>query len=98
MLGPRDYTQREATAILGAAVGRPDLPYIEWSYQEAREKMLLAGFSVGRADALLDLQMAINEGRGYTTLPRDAANTTPTTLEAFACETFAPAYRASLAG
>jgi uncharacterized protein YbjT (DUF2867 family) len=95
LLGPRDYTQREATTILGAAIGRPDLPYIEWSYDEARENMLRAGFSAGRAEGLIELQRAINEGRGYTTPPRDAANTTPTTLEAFACDTFAPAYQAS---
>jgi uncharacterized protein YbjT (DUF2867 family) len=95
LLGPREYTQREATAILGAAIGRPNLPYIEWSYEEARANLLRAGFSASRADGLLQLQTAINEGRGYTNPPRDAANTAPTTLEAFACDTFAPAYRAS---
>jgi uncharacterized protein YbjT (DUF2867 family) len=95
LLGPRDYTQREATAILGTAIGRPGLPYVQWSYEEARANLLRAGFSAGRAEGLLQLQAAINEGRGYTTPPRDAANTTPTTLEVFACDTFAPAYQAS---
>ncbi len=94
LLGPREYTHREATAILGAAIGRPDLPYVEWSYAECRENLLRMGFSASRADNLLQLQKALNEGPANIYPPRNAANTTPTTLEAFARDTFAPAYQA----
>jgi uncharacterized protein YbjT (DUF2867 family) len=95
LLGPRDYTPREATAILGAAIGRPELPYVEWSPTEARENLLRSGFSASRADALLQLQATANEGRPTIYPSRSAANTTPTTLEEFAYETFVPAYRAA---
>jgi uncharacterized protein YbjT (DUF2867 family) len=95
LLGPRDYTPREATAILGAAIGRPELRYVEWSPAESRENLLRAGFSASRADALLQLQATLNEGQPPIYPPRSAANTTPTTLEEFARDTFVPAYRAA---
>jgi hypothetical protein len=82
------------TAILGAAIGRPDLPYTEWSCAESREHLLGMGFSASRAETLLQLQTALNEEQGNIYPPRNAANTTPTTLEAFARDTFVPAYRA----
>ena len=94
LLGPRAYTHREATAILGAAIGRPDLPYIEWSYEESRTNLLGMGFSAGRAETLLQLQTVLNEEPANLYPPRTAANTTPTTLEAFARDTFVPAYQA----
>jgi uncharacterized protein YbjT (DUF2867 family) len=94
LLGPREYTHREATAILGAAIDKPDLPYVEWSYTEAREHLLRVGVSASRAEALLQLQAALNGGTSNISPPRNAANTTPTTLEAFARDTFVPAYQA----
>ncbi|MGH8592767.1 MAG: hypothetical protein ACREV3_02595 [Gammaproteobacteria bacterium] len=42
------------------------------------------------ADAYVEMYTAINEGR-----IRNTSNTTPTTLEEFAREVFAPAYQAS---
>jgi uncharacterized protein YbjT (DUF2867 family) len=95
LLGPRNYTPREATAILGAAIGRPDLPYVEWSPAESRENLLGVGFSASRADALLQLQATLNAGQPTIYPPRSAANTTPTSLEEFACDTFVPAYCAA---
>jgi uncharacterized protein YbjT (DUF2867 family) len=94
LLGPRAYTPREATAILGAAIGRPDLAYVQWSYDESRANLLRLGWSASRVENLLQLQAALNEGPGNIYPPRDAANTTSTTLEEFARDTFAPAYQA----
>jgi uncharacterized protein YbjT (DUF2867 family) len=95
VLGPRDYTHREATAILGAAIGKPDLAYVELSYEDFRQGLLGAGFSVSAADAYVEMYTAINTGRIQSTVRRNASNTTPTTLEEFAREVFAPAYQAS---
>lgn len=94
LLGPRAYTHREATAILGAAIGRPDLPYVEFPYDDFRQTILGFGFSPSVADAYIDLYRAYNEERIQRTVTRSAENTTPTTLEAFAREVFAPAYGA----
>lgn len=95
LLGPRDYTHSEATAILGAAIGRPDLPYMETSYEEYRKNLLNMGFSASGADTLTQTWIAVNDGPGNPRHPRDASNTTATTLEEFARDTFAHAYQAS---
>lgn len=101
LLGPRDYTYREATSILGAAIGKPELPYVAFSYEDFRQGLSGAGFSDSTADALVDLYMAFNDGRIQRMVSRTPSSTTPTTLEVFAREIFRPAYQmpeASLAG
>jgi uncharacterized protein YbjT (DUF2867 family) len=95
LLGPRAYTQREATAILGAAIGRPGLAYREVPYEEYRTNLLGMGFSASGAEALVQLFRAVNEGPANTYPPRDTTNTTPTTLEEFVRDTFVPAYQVS---
>lgn len=95
LLGPRDYTHREATAILGAAIGKPDLAYVEFSYEDFRKGLLGAGFSASVADAYVEMYTAFNDGRIQGTMSRNTSTTTPTTLEEFAREVFAPAYQAS---
>lgn len=95
LLGPRNYTSREATSILGAAIGKPDLAYVEFSYEDFRNALLGAGFSASMADAFVEMETAFNEGRIQATVNRDESNTTPTTFEEFAREVFAPAYHAS---
>lgn len=95
LLGPRDYTHREASTILGAAIGKLDLAYVEVSYKDFRKGLLGAGFSASVADAYIEMYTAINEGRIQSTMSRNASSTTPTTLEEFARKVFAPAYQAS---
>jgi uncharacterized protein YbjT (DUF2867 family) len=94
LLGPRDYAHREVASILGAAVGKADLAYVEFSCEDFRKGLLGAGFSASVADAFVEMYTAFNEGRIQSTVTRTAASTTPTTLETFAREVFAPAYQA----
>lgn len=91
VLGPRDYSPAEATAILGAAIGRPDLKYVEFPEADARKGMIGAGFSESVADEFLEMNRALSSGliKGEA---RSTANTTPTTLEEFAKTVFAPAF------
>lgn len=93
VLGPRDYSLAEATQILGKAIGRPDLKYVEFPEAEARQGMIGAGLSVSVADLFLEMNRALSSGV-ITVEPRTAANTTPTTLDAFAKTVFAPAFAA----
>jgi uncharacterized protein YbjT (DUF2867 family) len=93
LLGPRDYTLREASALLGAGIGRPDLPYVELPYDGLRQGLLGAGFSETGAEAMVALARAYNEGLVTSGVNRDATTSTPTTLEAFVHEVFGPAYR-----
>ncbi|TGE26455.1 NmrA family NAD(P)-binding protein [Hymenobacter metallicola] len=93
LLGPRDYTMQEATAIFGRAIGRPELPYVQFSYDQARQGMLGAGLSESMADLYLEMTQNLNEGRIMQHEVRTPANTTPTTLEQFAEQVFVPAFQ-----
>ncbi|HEV7843759.1 MAG TPA: hypothetical protein VGO69_08670, partial [Pyrinomonadaceae bacterium] len=95
LLGPRDYTMIEATKILGRAIGKEDLSYVQVPYEQVRQAMLAQGMSESAVDELIELSESTNEGRIIPTEERSAENTTRTTLEEFAEETFAPLYRGS---
>jgi uncharacterized protein YbjT (DUF2867 family) len=90
--GPRSYTSREATAILGAAIHRPDLAYVQLPEPELRAAFLSAGFSPAMADLYLEMIRGLNEGAIKALEPRSPATATPTTLEQFAHSVFAPAF------
>ena len=95
LLGPRDYTMAEAAPILGAAVGRPEVAYVQVPYEAARESMLGLGMPGFLADSYIEMMRAMESGKVRPAEPRLPENTTPTTLEDFAATVFAPAYRAA---
>ena len=90
LLGPRDYTMAEATRILGAAIGKPELPYVPFSYEDAEKGMVGAGLSPAVASSFVEMSRAMNEGMVFR-YQRKPENTTPTTLEEFS-KMFAAAY------
>ncbi len=94
LLGPRDYTSAEITRVLGAAIGRPDLSYVQFPYEQAVQALIGMGASPDAAHGMVELNRAMNEGRGIVALARDERSTTPTTLETFAAQVFAPAFAA----
>jgi uncharacterized protein YbjT (DUF2867 family) len=91
--GPRDVTYAEASKIVGAAIGKPDLSYKMVSAAQLKPMLMQMGMSRNMADLLLDMDDALNSGHMKMLEPRSAANTTPTTLETFVAEVFLPAYR-----
>lgn len=93
--GARDYTMAEATRVIGAAIGLPDLPYFVLPEGILRKGMTTSG---GLSPNAARLATEINHGISTGTVraePRSANNTTPTTLEEFARTTFAPAFHAA---
>ena len=97
LLGPRNYSMREATTILGQAIGQPELPFQQLSYDESRAGLLKAGMSASMADLFDDMIQRQNNG---TALPdeRRPDRATPTTLEEFARTVFAPAFQKASEG
>ena len=95
LLGPRDLTMSEATRILGEAIGKPGLQYVQFPEEEARKAMTGAGMSESVLDAMLEMQRGFNAGIVRPTRVRSAESTTPTTLESFSKSSFAHAYRAA---
>jgi uncharacterized protein YbjT (DUF2867 family) len=95
LLGPRDLTMAEATRILGDAIGKPGLSYVQFTEVEARKAMSGMGMSGSAVEAMLEMQRAFNDGKIRPAWERDAESTTSTTLEEFANAIFAVAYRAA---
>jgi len=95
LLGPRDLTMTEATRILGEAIGKPGLKYVQFPEEDASKAMAEAGMSGSVVEAMLEMQRAFNAGIVRPTRERSVESTTPTTLESFSKSFFAHAYRAA---
>jgi uncharacterized protein YbjT (DUF2867 family) len=83
LLGPEDVTMREATRMIGSLLGWPDLPYVEFPPEGVKKALLSAGMSENAASLLVEMQLALNEGRPFAGIERTAEATTPTRLEEF---------------
>jgi uncharacterized protein YbjT (DUF2867 family) len=91
VMGPRDYTYREFTSIIGHAIGNPELPYVQVPVEQAKQVFLGNEFSEDFVDNLLGMATAIKTGfMNYQ--ERDASTTTPTTAEEFVNQVYLPAY------
>jgi len=93
-LGPRDLTLDEATRILAAAIGKPDLKYMQFPYEAALDAMVSMGLSKSIASLYVEMAKAFNAGIVTSVEGRNAKNTTSTRFEDFATQVLAPAYRA----
>jgi uncharacterized protein YbjT (DUF2867 family) len=92
--GPRDLSFAEATRILGAAIGKPDLAYVQFPYADYSVALQQAGLSKSVADLYAEMEKAFDDGLVKALEGRTAATTAPTTFEQFAGEVLAPAYAA----
>lgn len=92
LLGPRDLSMKEATTVIGKAIGKPELPYVQFPYEDALKAMVGAGLSQSMAAAFVEMQKGFNE-EVLGKPERNASNTTPTGFEEFA-QGFARAYNA----
>lgn len=90
LLGPKDYNMNEVTKAVGAAIGKPDLNYVQFPYDESKHAMMQWGLTDSVAQAFVNMTEGINLGKFNTEL-RNADSTTPTTIEEFA-KTFAFVY------
>ncbi len=93
--GQRDLTYLEITAIIGAAIGKPDLQYQVISSEQFAGFIEQMGWAQNVAALMAEMVDAQNAGHVRSLEPRSASNTTPTTFEQFVAETFVPAYKAS---
>lgn len=83
ILGPEDVSMREATQRLGAALGIPDLPYVEFPPEGVKAALQGIGMSEEFASLLVESQIAINEGRVLEGVERTGETTTSTRLDEF---------------
>jgi uncharacterized protein YbjT (DUF2867 family) len=92
LLGERDLSYAEATSIIGAQIGRPDLAYVQLPDADLVAALTQAGFSATFADLQAEMHRAFSDGRVVSREGRRPENTTPTRFEDFAAE-LARAYR-----
>lgn len=97
LLGQRDLDYREVAAIIGKAIGKPSLGYVEPPEPQMRTSMMQMGMSASMVDLLLEMTRALNSGDMKALEPRTQANTTPTPYETFVGEEFVPAYQKQIA-
>ena len=94
LLGERDCSMTEFTALIGRAIGKSDLAYKQADPEAAVAELVAQGFSPERAAYRIGIYTSFNAGRLAPEGPRSPANSTPTSIEAFATEVFAPVYNA----
>ncbi len=93
LLGPRDLSYSEVAAIIGAAIGKPGLGYVQAPDEQLRPALAQMGMSEDFANQILELAAALNNGHVRALEPRTAQNTTPTTYEKFVAEEFVPVFQ-----
>jgi uncharacterized protein YbjT (DUF2867 family) len=94
LLGQRDLTMIEVAVIVGKAIGKVDLGYVQLPDPQVRESLVQIGMSEQVAQLLLEMAGAMNAGHMRPLEPRTAANSTPTSYESFVSKEWLPAYRA----
>ena len=93
LLGQRDLDYTEVTKIIGNAIGKPSLGYVQAPDEQLRPVLAQMGMSANFVRLLLEMTSAMNSGFMKALEPRSARNTTATSYETFVNQEFVPAYR-----
>jgi uncharacterized protein YbjT (DUF2867 family) len=89
---PSLYTMRQATALLGAAIGQPDLAYVQSDPQQGKAALMQQGFSASVAAQLEEMSTAFSTGRLDGEYDKGPTEIMSTTLAHFAATVFRPAF------
>src|ERR1700678_753022 len=93
LLGERDLSMTEATAVIARGIGKPDLRYEQFPYDTVQQALTQLGVPPKGAAMYIEMYKAINAGVLVPLEPRSPENTTPTSFERFVQDVFAAAYR-----
>jgi uncharacterized protein YbjT (DUF2867 family) len=97
LLGQRDVTMKEVASAFGKAVGKPDLGYTHFPTFAVEMAMKQMGIPSKTVKLLTEMLESINDGWMVALEKRSAENTTPTSIETFATNIFAPAFQGKAA-
>jgi len=90
--GQRDVTMKEVASIVGAAIGKPKLGYMQVPFMMLEPALVQTGLPKSTVALMIEMWKSMNSGTLKMHEPRNAKNTTPTSIETFVKEVFAPAY------
>jgi uncharacterized protein YbjT (DUF2867 family) len=93
LLGQRDLTMNEVTAVIGHAIDKSNLEYAQLPDAMLQQVFVQMGMSPNMAGLILEMAAALNSGHMRALEPRSSQNTTPTSFETFVKEQFVPVYR-----
>jgi uncharacterized protein YbjT (DUF2867 family) len=93
LLGERDLSMAEATAVIARGIGKPDLRYQQLSYDQVLQGLTQMGLPPNGAAQYIEMFKAVNAGVLAPEEPRSPENSTATSFEQFVRDVFAPAYR-----
>jgi uncharacterized protein YbjT (DUF2867 family) len=91
--GQRDLDFTEIATIIGKAIGKPNLGYIQAPDDQIRAALLQMGMSENFIGLMLEMCVALNNGHMRALQPRTAKNSSPTKFETFVAEKFVPAFQ-----
>jgi uncharacterized protein YbjT (DUF2867 family) len=92
LLGERDLSMAEATAIIARGIGKTDLRYVQFPYDQVQQVLEQTGMPPKKAAVYIEMFKSINTGVLAAQEPRSRENTTTTSFEEFVQDVFAPAY------
>lgn len=93
LLGERDLSMTEATAVIARGISKPDLRYQQFSYDQVEQVLKQMGIPPKGAAMYIEMYKAINTGVLIPLEPRSPENSTPTSFENFVQDVFAAAYQ-----
>lgn len=96
VMGPLPVTFAEATKTIGMAIGKPDLHFVQFGYEDAKQGMIASGFPEQMASLYVEMYRGAAQGllRPETGTPLEH---TSTTFAEFVKQRFEPAFRATAA-
>jgi uncharacterized protein YbjT (DUF2867 family) len=92
LLGPRDISMKEVASIVGNAIGKPGMSYMQVPFLMLEPALVQMGMPKTTAALFIEMWKAANAGLVKPEETRSEKNTTPTTIEAFVAETFMPVW------
>jgi len=98
LLGERDLSMNEVVAVIGRALGKAGLRYVQFPYDQVEKVLIQMGTPPKTAALFIEMFRGFNEGIVVPTEPRSAKNATPTSIESFVKEKFVPAYQGMAVG
>ena len=98
LLGERELSMTEATALIGRGIGKPDLEYRQLPYDQVEQALTQMGISPQGSAMYVEMYKAINTGVLVPLEPRSRENTTATSFETFVQDVFLPEYQQNKEG
>src|SRR5580700_3157351 len=88
LLGERDLSMTEVTAVIGRGIGKPDLRYQQFPHDQVQQGLMDLGVPPKGAALYIEMYKAINKQVVVPLEQRSPENTTSTSFESFVQDVF----------